>query len=55
MNLTGRFEMAGFSIYSRKRKNGKPVYYAQFKKHDGSYTTVKNYRMHHETGCLTMV
>jgi len=47
MNLTGRFEMAGFSIYSRKRKNGKPVYYAQFKKHDGSYTTAKS------TGCTT--
>ncbi len=34
--------MAGFSIYPRKRKNGKPVYYAQFKKPDGTYTTAKS-------------
>ncbi len=39
--------MAGFSIYPRKRKNGKPVYYAQFKKSDSSYTTAKS------TGCST--
>ena len=31
--------MSGFSIYSRKRKNGKPVYYIQFKNSDGTYTT----------------
>ena len=39
--------MAGFSLYPRKRKDGKPVYYAQFKLPDGHYTTAKS------TGCMS--
>jgi hypothetical protein len=31
--------MTGFSIYPRNRKNGKPVFYVQFKNPDGSYST----------------
>ncbi len=31
--------MTGFSIYPRKRKNGKPVYYVRFKNPEGSYST----------------
>ncbi len=34
--------MAGFSLYPRKRKCGKPVFYVQFKKPDGSYGTAKS-------------
>jgi len=34
--------MAGFSFYTRKRKNGKPIYYVQFKQPDGSYSTAKS-------------
>lgn len=39
--------MTGFSIYTRTRKNGKAVFYARFKKPDGSYTTAIS------TGCTT--
>lgn len=39
--------MAGFSLYPRNKKSGKPVYYAQFKKPDGTYTTGKS------TGCTS--
>lgn len=39
--------MAGFSIYPRKCKNGKSIFYAQFKLPDGSYTTAKS------TGCTS--
>ncbi len=39
--------MAGFSIYPRKNSKGKPVFYVQFKKQDGSYTTAKS------SGCTT--
>lgn len=39
--------MAGFSIYTRTRKNGKAVFYARFKKPDGTYTTAIS------TGCTT--
>jgi integrase len=39
--------MAGFSIYPRKRKNGRPIFYAQFKNPDGSYTVAKS------TGCTS--
>ena len=31
--------MTGFSIYPRKCKQGKPIYYVQFKNLDGSYFT----------------
>ncbi len=35
--------MAGFSFHTRKtRKNGKPVYYVQFKQPDGTYSTAKS-------------
>jgi hypothetical protein len=39
--------MASSSIYPLKRKDGKPIYYAQFKQSEGKYTTVKS------TGCTT--
>lgn len=38
---------SGFSLYRRSRKNGKPVYYVQFKNPDGTYQTGKS------TGCTT--
>ncbi len=31
-----------FSLYSRKRKNGKPVYYAKLRMPDGSWSSGKN-------------
>ncbi|MBN2401712.1 MAG: tyrosine-type recombinase/integrase [Spirochaetes bacterium] len=34
--------MANFSTFPRKKKNGKSVYYVQFKKSDGSYDTAKS-------------
>jgi len=34
--------MTGFSIYPRKRKSGKPVFYARFKNPDGSYSTAQS-------------
>src|SRR3990172_12479830 len=39
--------MAGFSLYVRKRKKGKPIYYAQFRTTTGSWSTAKS------TGCTT--
>lgn len=34
--------MASYSIYSRPRKKNKPIFYVQFKKPDGAYTTAKS-------------
>ena len=42
MNLTWRLRTAGFSIYKRQHKNGKPIFYAQFKLQDGTYSSAKS-------------
>jgi len=34
--------MAGFSIYPRQKKNGKSVYYVQFKNPDNTYSTARS-------------
>ncbi len=39
--------MTGFSIFPRTKKDGKKVFYVQFKQPDGSYSTAKS------TGCST--
>ncbi len=39
--------MSAFSLYERPRKSGKPVFYVQFKKPDGSYTSALS------TGCIS--
>ncbi len=39
--------MAAFSIYPRKKKNGKAIYYVRFKNPDGTYSTA------HSTQCTT--
>lgn len=34
--------MTGFSLYPRKRKSGKPVFYVRYKRNDGSYNVAQS-------------